>query len=186
MIIIGITGTLGSGKGAIVNYLVNKRGFVHFSVRDLLVEEIKKRKMPINRDSMVKVGNDMRKKYGPSCLAKKLLSKANKSKKNCVIESLRNPHEVFALRKTENFYLFAIDAIPKIRYERIKKRDGKTDYVSYEEFIRDEKREMKSNNPNNQNISSCIKLADYKFMNNDTVKKLKNKVEKVLNEIQKC
>ena len=28
MIIIGITGTLGAGKGTVVNYLVEKKGFV--------------------------------------------------------------------------------------------------------------------------------------------------------------
>ena len=33
MIIIGITGTLGAGKGTIVDYLVKQKGFVHYSVR---------------------------------------------------------------------------------------------------------------------------------------------------------
>ena len=43
MIIIGITGTLGAGKGTIVDYLCKKRGFLHYSVREFLVEEIKNR-----------------------------------------------------------------------------------------------------------------------------------------------
>ena len=42
MIIIGITGTLGSGKGTIVEYLVQKRGFRHYSVREYLLEIIRK------------------------------------------------------------------------------------------------------------------------------------------------
>lgn len=41
MIIIGITGTLGAGKGTVVEYLKTK-GFKHFSVREFLTQEIKK------------------------------------------------------------------------------------------------------------------------------------------------
>ena len=49
MITIGITGTLGAGKGTIVDYLVKNRGFVHYSVRAFITEEIKKRGMEVNR-----------------------------------------------------------------------------------------------------------------------------------------
>ena len=38
MITIGITGTLGAGKGTIVDYLIEKRGFVHYSVRAFITE----------------------------------------------------------------------------------------------------------------------------------------------------
>ena len=66
MITIGITGTLGAGKGTIVDYLVKEKGYVHFSVRDFIVEEIERRGLPINRDSMTMVGNDLRAQYSPS------------------------------------------------------------------------------------------------------------------------
>ena len=60
MITIGITGTLGAGKGTIVDYLVKSRGFEHYSVRAFITEEIKRRGLPVNRDSMTQVGNDLR------------------------------------------------------------------------------------------------------------------------------
>lgn len=40
MQIIGITGTLGAGKGTVVDYLVKNKGFNHFSVGDYLIDEI--------------------------------------------------------------------------------------------------------------------------------------------------
>ena len=40
MLIIGITGTLGAGKGTVVEYLVEKKGFDHYSVRAFLLKEI--------------------------------------------------------------------------------------------------------------------------------------------------
>jgi len=61
-VIIGITGTLGAGKGQAASYLVKKHKFKHYSVRELIVKEIKKRGLKVNRDNLVKVGNDLRKK----------------------------------------------------------------------------------------------------------------------------
>jgi len=60
--IIGITGTLGAGKGTIASYLVKEKGFKHFSVREFLNKELQKRKLRLNRDNLVLVGNELRKK----------------------------------------------------------------------------------------------------------------------------
>ena len=38
MKIIGITGTIGAGKGTIVDYLVKQKNFKHYSVRNFLIE----------------------------------------------------------------------------------------------------------------------------------------------------
>lgn len=185
MLIIGVTGTLGAGKGTVVDYLIGKNRFKHFSVRELLVKEIEKRGLPVNRESMVIVGNDLRQKHSPSYLAEELFKKAEGSNKNCVIESLRTPGEIASLRKIGKFYLFAVDADPKKRYQRIRKRGSATDKVSFEEFLANEKREMVSDDPNKQNLSGCIELADYKFDNNGTIDFLHARVKKALNEIKK-
>jgi dephospho-CoA kinase len=66
MIIIGITGTLGAGKGTIVDYLIQEEDFEHYSVRGFLLEEMKKMGMPENRDSMTRLANKLRAAFGPS------------------------------------------------------------------------------------------------------------------------
>lgn len=183
MIIIGITGTIGAGKGVIVDYLINNYNFNHFSVRQFLIQEIKKRNMEVNRDSMVIVANQLRTLNSPSYITDQLYKQAAELNQNAVIESIRTPGEVTSLRKLGKFILFAVDADPKIRYERIVLRNSETDNISYETFLQNEKREMESDSPNEQNIKKCMQMADYHFQNNGTLDELYSKVETTLDGI---
>jgi dephospho-CoA kinase len=185
MLIIGITGTLGAGKGTIVDFLTKEKGFVHFSVRAFIAEEIIRRGLEGNRDAMVLVANDLRKNNSPSYITDCLYSKALALGKDSIIESIRTPGEVISLRKKDGFYLLAIDANPKVRYERIRLRQSATDNISYQTFVDNEQREMNSTDPNAQNISTCMKLADYKLWNNGTVEQLNQQVLEILENILK-
>lgn len=183
MIIIGITGTLGAGKGTIVEFLVNERGFAHFSVRGFITREILKRGLPVNRDSMVLVANNLRATHSPSYIIDQLYAEALISGNNCVIESIRTPGEVESLREKDNFYLFAVDADAKVRYQRIKERQSETDQIDYDTFIENESREMTSSDPNHQNLRKCIEMADFVFDNNGSICNLEKAVADVLEQI---
>ena len=177
MLIIGITGTLGAGKGTIVDYLVQEKGFVHFSVRGFIVEEINRQGLPVNRDSMVIVANTLRAGHSPSYITDQLYEQAVLAGENCIIESIRTPGEVESLREKGNFLLFAVDADPQLRYERIVLRNSETDKISYATFVENEEREMQSHDPNKQNIGKCIEQADFTFYNNSSVASLHKQLE---------
>jgi len=183
--IIGITGTLGAGKGTIVEYL-KKRGFVHFSAReDVINKEIARRGMKITRDAMREVANDLREKYGPSHVAEELFSMANKTGKNAVLESLRAVGEIEKLREKKNFICLAVDADQKTRYERITKRkNAQSDDVSFEKFKEQEEAEMNNNDPSKQDLKGCIEIADFIFDNNGTKKDLYEQVEQALEKVR--
>ncbi len=183
MFIIGITGTLGAGKGTIVEYLVSEQGFTHYSVRGFLREELERRGMPVNRDSLTAIANTLRAKHGSSYIAEQLFRKAREAKTHSVIESIRTPGEIEALRKNQDFHLLAVDADPRIRYQRIRKRNSETDQISYQTFINNEEREMHSADPLKQNLSACIEKADHVIMNNGTIADLTRETEKFLDQI---
>ncbi len=185
MIILGITGTLGAGKGTIVEYLVAEKGFSHYSVRAWLLSKVRAAGLPENRDSLFNIANELRAKFGASYVTDQLYEIAMVSGKDCVIESIRTPGEIDSLRKKGKFYLLAVDADPRIRYERIVLRQSETDKISYATFQENEAREMTTTDPAKQNLRRCIELTDFTIRNDGTRKELTDQVEKILPLIQK-
>lgn len=184
MLIIGITGTLGAGKGTIVEFLVKEKGFKHYSVRNYLTKRLIIEGKTVNRNTMVEMANRLRAENGPSYIIEELYSESKRSRKNCVIESIRTEGEISALRSKGNFFLLSVNADPILRYRRIAKRKSETDNVTIEEFLSDEMRELTSTDPNKQNLSRCIELADYKINNSGTIDELNRKVSKIIYEIE--
>lgn len=182
MNIIGITGTLGAGKGTLVDYLVKEKGYVHFSVRQFLSEEAEKMGLPQNRNAYLTIANDLRKKYHPGYIAEVLYKKAETSGKDCIIESIRSIGEINTLHKLSGgkVKIIAVDADPRIRYERIVGRKSATDDVTFEEFIEDEQRESKVTELWESNLPTCIAHADTVISNNDSLHEFHKKIEKAI------
>lgn len=182
MIVIGITGTLGAGKGTIAEYLV-KKGFRHFSVREYLTGKLRETNSPINRNTLVALGNNLRSKHGFSFVTDQVHEQASKSEHDCVIESFRHPEEIKALKARGNFYLFSVNAPIETRYKRIKKRSNETDKISFDEFKEHEERELDPKKSSDQNLITCMQLADYSFKNISTMASLYKDVNKAVKDI---
>jgi dephospho-CoA kinase len=183
MITIGITGTLCAGKGAVVDYLKQK-SFSHYSVRAFLAEEVKRRGLPLNRDNTTIVANDLRTKYSSGYIVETIFSRAKAAGKDCIIESVRALGEVDFLKKQPHFVLLAVDAEPKIRYNRALSRGSELDRVTFEKFISDEQREI-SSDPTKGNLLGCIKRADFVIVNDGSLGELHAKIDAILPEIMK-
>lgn len=183
-VIIGVTGFIGAGKDTFANYLVKKKGFVHYSLSDILREEAKKKSIKITRENLQRFANELRARFGNDILARKAVEKImkEKQKRNYVITSIRNKAEIETLRMLENFFLVFIEAPLKLRFERIKARDGKPKKI--EEFKKQEEKELKGKE-NEQQLILCKSLADLRIKNDSTLSVFYSRIEKLLKRLEK-
>ncbi len=182
--IIGLTGTYAAGKGTVAECLIGK-GFQYYSLSDELRLLLREKGIPPNRDNLTKAGNELRRKYGPSFLAELVIKRLRgaPSVASGVVDSIRNPREIAALRELKGFYLVAVDAPVDIRYERAKKRNSERDPKTFSQFLTQEKREM-AGKDTDQQLAACIKLADFTVSNDGDYKNLYKGIERTLDSIK--
>lgn len=184
--ILGITGTNGAGKGAAVDYLVQK-GYTHYSFRDLITEEVKRRGLPINRPNMGTVATDLRHMHGPAYFTDTFARHAEElGVKDVVMESIRTLAEADNIHGHGGFVV-GVDAPEEMRYERITARGTATDKVSFEQFRRQEDAEYYTKDPNDpaqMNVLGVLKSADYTLMNEGTLEELHQKIDAMLLELE--
>jgi dephospho-CoA kinase len=179
-LIIGLTSFNGAGKTTVGDYLV-KKGFVFYSLSDVIREEIKSRGLEITRDKLIEVGNELRKKFGSSVLADRINEKISKEpSKKFAIDSIRNPAEIIALKKRKDFKLLFIDAPIELRFKRTAERQREKDPITFEDFKKAEQREMQSNDSASQQLLKCKQMADIVIINDSTMKALYKKIDKII------
>lgn len=146
-IVIGITGSFGSGCTTITEVLQEYYGFKGYSLSDTLRSEWSrtKKEKPVEdalRYELQDFGNELRKKSF-SFLAEKTLEKVRKEgnqDKNLVFDSIRNTAEIAFFRANfPNFQVIAVDCAEGDRWERVRKQyeeRGRT----YADFRMDDER----------------------------------------------
>ena len=179
--VIGLTGKNAGGKGTVANLLVQNK-FVYHSLSDSLREELKMLGKEETRENLIKIGNKLRKEGGPGVLADKMISKLG-SGNNHIVDSIRNPFEVNSLRDKSSFnkfILISVDANARLRYDRLCSRGRIGDSYSWENFVNQEKQEENNNDPNKQQLTKNLGMADYDIDNSGTLEDLENQVKKIL------
>ena len=179
--IIGLTGKNGSGKGEVAKFL-KEAGFSYYSLSDVLREELKKQGKEITRQNLTDFANDLRSQKGSGCLGMIVASKL-KPDCNYVIDSIRHPAEVDALRQTANFYLLAVEADAKTRFERIKLRSRESDTLTYESFVEQEAKEAAGKKPTDQQLNQTLEMADAKIENNGALEDLHHKIRQIVQAV---
>lgn len=177
--LLGITGTDGAGKGSVVEYLVAQYNFTHYSSRSIIMEHI-----PVGveatRNQTRLTANALRAEFGNDVIVLKSLEKMRADDTLCaVIESIRTLAEANTLKNAGGI-LLAVDADPRLRYERVQGRRSDTDKVSFEQFIAHEELEKNDPDPNGMQKAKVIELADHTITNNGTLEELQASVEAFL------
>jgi dCMP deaminase len=181
--IIGLTGTLNSGKGSIAGFF-KEIGFVKFSLSDELRELARESKIELTRENLQNLGNKMRREFGAGFLAEIVKNKILSQKhNNAVIEGIRNPGEVEILRTLNNFFLVSVDAPADIRFKRMKARNRENDPKTWEDFLKVDARDLGEADERGQQTRKCMALADFTLINDSTPELLNIKISNLYNKM---
>ena len=183
-IIIGLTGKNAAGKGTVAEIL-SQKNFVYNSLSDSLRDELKILGKEETRDNLIEIGNKLRKGGGPSVLADKLIPKLALNN-NHIVDSIRNPFEVNSLRQklsSNTFILISVDADARLRYDRLCSRRRIGDSDSWESFVNQEKQEENNDDPNKQQLSKTMNMADYNIDNSGSLEDLEKQVKIILSKL---
>lgn len=175
--IIGLTGKNCSGKGEATKFLA-ERSFYRLSLSDVVREAVQEAGLPITRENLISMGNELRRTHGPGILADKLIPRLEPDR-NYVIDSIRNPFEVEALKKSGDFILINVAAPERIRFQRMKVRRREGDPETFEEFLKLELIEEDGDEAEQQ-LAKCATLADYTINNCGTLEDLYRKLAEVV------
>lgn len=182
MVIIGLTGTKGSGKGTVADYLVSK-GFRYISLSDMVREEARKTYATPTAKQLIETGNRLREAEGLGVLAKKAAAKIGIEMGNFIVDGIRNPADVEVLRQLKGFVLISVDATRKIRYERIVARGREDRPKSFREFEAIDERDLGKNElQSGQRVKDTMNLADAKIINDGSIQELQWKVDAVISK----
>ncbi len=182
--IIGVSGYLASGKDALANYLVEKKGFEHISLSDILREDLKKQGRPITRVNLQVIGNNIRKGYGDGILAERALGRM-KPEKNYVVTSIGRVAEIKVLKRHPSFVSVFTTAPARKRFERIFARGREEDPATWKEFKEHEKLESKGGKAMFREFENCRKASDIIINNNRTLEEFYEKIDRMLRETYK-
>lgn len=175
--IIGLTGSKAAGKGVVADYLVSK-GFTYLSLSDIVRLEVKSCSMELTAKNLRDTGNELREKFGPGILAERVIGQIEQKKGDYVIDGIRNPAEVEALRTLEGFLLIAVDADRMIRYKRILARGREDAPKSFEEFLEIDSGDLGDNeSQTGHKVRDTMGLADFLIMNDGSSDDLLKKVD---------
>ena len=184
--IIGITGTIGSGKGTVVEYLREKKNFQHYSVSQLLGELVEKEGNPKRREYLSPMATKLQAEYPGGAVEKIYREKyCVEQPKNAVIESIHRQSEADFLKSIGGL-IIGVDADIATRYERTQVRnEGEKDQLSFEEFKQHSHIEDDGGGDaiRDNNIRAVINNADYTIENNGSLEDLHISVDIFLKSI---
>ena len=177
-LIFGFVGLPCAGKGTAIDYLVKNHRFFYTSTSDEIRDEIRQNGQKITRENLQKTAGELRQKYGPDILAKRTWKKVVVSgRKKAVVDSIRAVEEIEFLKKQPGFYLIAVLADSKIRFQRIKARNREGDPQTWEKFLAMEARDRHAEG---RSIDACLQMADFKIKNNGAVEELQRQIESII------
>lgn len=182
--ILGITGTDGAGKGTVVDYLVEHKGYRHYSARSFILKYVDAQGLEATRNQLRLTANMLREEYGDDYVVRQAYEDAQKDNAtNVIIESIRAVAEAEYL-KARGGILLAVDADQILRFARVQERRSPTDKVDFAAFVAHEELEANDPNPHGMQKAKVMQMANYTLTNDTSLEELHTQIEAVLEQME--
>lgn len=166
-IVIGFTGSFGSGCTEFADRIAETYGFGKIKLSQRLWDEAGKK---ASREQLQAAGDKIRENEGNDALAKWAVKKWRESgkPKRFIFDSIKNLGEVAFLRgQFPNFYLVAVGAPTKERWNRVKETYKKWGLDRQDFDVDDERDREETDLPYGQNVRGCTEVSDIILDNSD-------------------
>ncbi len=174
--LIGLTGRNASGKSTLVAWFVSK-GMLSESCSDSIRAHLREQGVAESRSALIEGGRELRRMGGAGILAEMLLERLAGS--DAVIDSIRTPGEVEALRSREDFVLIEVRAGMEARWKRAQERARSGDALDRETFFAQEKSEAVAKDEAGQALDATADLADMILVNDGSIDELNADLEEL-------
>jgi len=178
--VVSIVGMTGAGKSEVAG-VFEKNGFTRIRFGDITDEELRKRGLELNEENERYIRESLRKKYGMAVYAQLSLPRIDEASKysDVVIDGLYSWEEYTFLKAYygENFYVVAVWASPRTRYERLSSRSDRR--LTMEEAASRDRAEIE-----NLNKGGPIAVADFTIINESSVENLRMEVKRIISALR--
>jgi len=176
VLVIGLAGRIGSGKGTVSEYLIEKKGAQQFVYSAILTDILKRLNQPVTRENLQKLGAGLRNELGDEVLVDAMKGDLEGATAEIrLIDGLRYVNEVDMLKKFPNNVLVFVDVPLEMRHERIKKRAEKGEA----EITLDKFKEL-DKAPTEKELDQIKAMADHIIDNSGTVEELFKQADGIL------
>ncbi|WP_297534975.1 AAA family ATPase [Thermococcus sp.] len=183
---------MAAGKTTVAKFFEEK-GFCRVSCSEPLIDllthnvsdyswipELPEKAEP-TREKLIEFGKYLKDKYGGDILIRLAVDK-KRNCKNIVIDGVRSREEIEAIKRLGGRVIY-VKARPEIRFERLMRRKASKDkgIKTFEDF-----RAMDDAEERLYHTSELKDLADYVIVNEGTLEELREKVERIIEELSKA
>ena len=180
VVLVGLTGRNASGKTTVVQWFAG-RGIRTVSCSDSIRAWLAEQGIEESRESLIEGGRELRRRGGPGILAEMLLETLGGD--DAVIDSIRTPGEVEALRARDDFILIEVTAGADSRWARSQSRARLGDPADRATFVAQEESEEVASDEAGQALVATAEMADLILINEGTVEGLHEDLENLLGSL---
>ncbi|MBS7638765.1 flagellar hook-basal body complex protein FliE [Candidatus Bathyarchaeota archaeon] len=177
--VILITGMPGSGKTTLAEY-IGREGYLIINMGDSVRELALTWGLEPTAQNLGLIAERIRRMEGEAAIARRCIGRIKeRALDRVLVDGIRSLEEVDAFKEDFEVTLLAVHASPKTRFKRILKRGRKDDTLSWEDFLRRDRRELALG------LGSAIAMADHMIVNEGPLGNLERSAKRFVKALKR-